>query len=214
MIRRTIYRCMRLAQFTAVYCAARFFGISFLVRYLRNPNPKLTVRLLRAFGAGIGNGTTFKRSLFIDNAYEDENSTGDFSHIKVGNNCYIGDCVYFDLSNEICIEDNVVVAGRVSIITHADCNRSQYLARKFPRQCRPVRICDGGWIGFQAAIHSGVTIGHHSVVAANSLVRANVEPNTVYAGIPAKKIRDLDNFAKGQCLSLHLAGKTDNTGDE
>ena len=53
-----------------------FFGISFLVRYLRNPNPRLTVRLLRAFGARVGNRTTFKRSLILDNTYEDENSTG------------------------------------------------------------------------------------------------------------------------------------------
>jgi acetyltransferase-like isoleucine patch superfamily enzyme len=201
---------MLLVQFMVVYSAARIFGISFLVKYLRNPNPKLTVRLLRSFGAKVGNGTTFKRSLFIDNAYEDENSTGDFSHIKIGDNCYIGDCAYFDLSNEICIEDNVVIAGRVSIITHADCNRSEYLASFFPRQSQQVRLCDGAWIGFQVSIHLGVTVGHHSVIAANSLVRGNVEPKTVYAGIPAKKVRVLGYPQEEQQSSLHMGNRMGN----
>lgn len=191
MIKSTICRYIRFIEFMIIFIAGRILGISFIVRYLRNPNPQLTVRLLRAFGARIGNRTTFKRSLILDNTYEDENSKGDFSNIKIGDNCYIGDCVYLDLSNEISIENNVVISGQVSIITHADCNRCAYLAKKFPRQCQPVRICNGAWIGFQATILSGATIGSQSVIAAKSLVKEEIEPKRLYAGIPAKKIRDL-----------------------
>jgi len=68
------------------------FGISYIVRYLRNPDPLISVKLLRAFGARIGERTTVKRTIYLDNVYRDKNSTGDFSHLKIGENCYVGDC--------------------------------------------------------------------------------------------------------------------------
>ena len=38
----------------------------------------------------------------------------------------------------------------------------------------------------------GVTIGKCSVIGAGALVIDNVEPYSIYAGVPARKIRDLD----------------------
>ena len=193
MIRKIINRCISFAGFLTVYGVGKILGVSFVVRYLRNPNPLSTIRLLKAFDAKIGRGTTIKRGLILDNVYEDENSAGDFSNITIGNNCYIGDGVYFDLSNKIFLEDNVVVSGQVSIVTHADCNRSMYLSQRFPRQCQAVRICSGAWIGWRATILLGVTVGFCSVVGASSLVMRDVAPKALYAGIPAKKIMDLEN---------------------
>ena len=167
------------------------FGISYVVKYLRNPNPSVTAKILRAFGARVGCRTTFKRSLFIDNAYEDENSAGDFSFLEVGNNCYIGDVVYFDLSNKIVIEDNSVISGRVSFVTHADCNRSPFLNERFPRISDSIIVRKGAWIGFGATIMSGVSIGDNSVVAACSLVRQTIGDKTVAWGIPAETIRKI-----------------------
>ena len=100
----------------------RIRGVSWVVRYLRNPDPRVTVPLLTSFGAVVGPGTVIKGSLFIDNAYTDANSTNDFSHLRIGGNCYIGDAVHFDLANVIDISDNVVISGQVAILTHADCN--------------------------------------------------------------------------------------------
>lgn len=179
-------------EYPLLYILGRLFGIGIVVKYLRNPNPSITVPLLRSFGAKIGEETTFKRSIFIDNSYEDANSSGDFSHIKIGNNCYIGDCVYFDLANEIIIEDNVVISGQVSFITHADCNRSEYLEQKFPRKCQPIKIHKGACIGFRVTILSGATLNNNSIVAANSLLLANTDPKSLYAGSPAKKLRNLE----------------------
>lgn len=196
MLKKIINRLLSIVEFLTIYVFGKIFGISLVIRYLKNPNPNLTVKLLRAFGALVGDQTTIKGSLIIDNAYQDENSTGDFSYLKIGNNCYIGDSVYLDLSNEIILEDNVVISAQVSLITHADCNRSEYLARKFPRQCEIVQVNSGVWIGFRATVLSGVTIGHHSVIAANALLRGNVEPKTMYAGVPAKCLKNLDKFDK------------------
>jgi acetyltransferase-like isoleucine patch superfamily enzyme len=54
-----------------------------------------------------------------------------------------------------------------------------------------VKISDNVWIGMNAVILKGVTIGENSVVAAGSVVTKSVEPNTVVAGNPAVVVRQL-----------------------
>jgi acetyltransferase-like isoleucine patch superfamily enzyme len=53
----------------------------------------------------------------------------------------------------------------------------------------PVIIGDNVWIGMNATILKGVSIGDNSVVAAGSVVTKSVEPNTVVAGNPAVPIK-------------------------
>ncbi len=53
----------------------------------------------------------------------------------------------------------------------------------------PVKIADNVWIGMNAVILKGVTIGENSVVAAGSVVTKIVEPNTVVAGNPALVVK-------------------------
>ena len=55
----------------------------------------------------------------------------------------------------------------------------------------PVVIEDDIWIGANAVILPGVTIGHHSVVAAGAVVTKNVPPHSLVAGIPAKVIKQI-----------------------
>jgi virginiamycin A acetyltransferase len=45
------------------------------------------------------------------------------------------------------------------------------------------------WIGYQALVLPGVTIGHGAVVAAASVVVGDVDPYTVVAGNPARVVR-------------------------
>jgi acetyltransferase-like isoleucine patch superfamily enzyme len=56
----------------------------------------------------------------------------------------------------------------------------------------PVKICDNVWIGMNATILKGVTIGENSVVAAGSVVTKSVEPNVVVAGNPAVVVKRFD----------------------
>jgi len=56
-------------------------------------------------------------------------------------------------------------------------------------QTAPVRICDNVWIGMNAVILKGVTIGENSVVAAGAVVTKSVAPNTVMAGNPAVQVK-------------------------
>lgn len=55
----------------------------------------------------------------------------------------------------------------------------------------PIRIESNVWIGFDACVLPGVTIGEGSVVGARSVVMQNVPPFTVVAGNPARTIRRL-----------------------
>jgi acetyltransferase-like isoleucine patch superfamily enzyme len=61
---------------------------------------------------------------------------------------------------------------------------------------RPIRLEPNVWIGFDACVLPGVTIGEGSVVGAKSVVTRNVPPFTVVAGNPARAIRELDANAK------------------
>jgi acetyltransferase-like isoleucine patch superfamily enzyme len=55
----------------------------------------------------------------------------------------------------------------------------------------PVTIGDDIWIGANAVILPGVTIGNHSVIAAGAVVTKDVPPHSLAAGVPAKIIKTI-----------------------
>ena len=55
----------------------------------------------------------------------------------------------------------------------------------------PVTIEDDVWIGANAVVLPGVTIGNHSVVAAGAVVTKDVPPHSLVAGVPAKVIKQI-----------------------
>jgi acetyltransferase-like isoleucine patch superfamily enzyme len=179
-------------EFFCVFILASTLGIDYMVRYLRNPNPRVTSRLIRAFGSQVGMGTTFKGRVFVDNVSGDRDATGDLANLKIGSNCYIGDGVFFDLANRITLGDNSVISGGVSFITHAECNRSPKLSQEFARFSAPINVGSGAWLGFQSTILAGVNIGENTAIGADSLVLKATEPNSVYVGVPARIARRLD----------------------
>jgi len=62
---------------------------------------------------------------------------------------------------------------------------------------RPVVIEDNCWLGQNVVVVKGVTIGHASVVGANSVVTRDVPPCTVVAGNPAHPIKTLNDASTG-----------------
>ncbi|MCR4913326.1 MAG: acyltransferase [Lactobacillus sp.] len=57
----------------------------------------------------------------------------------------------------------------------------------------PVKIDDGCWIGANVTILPGVHIGKGCVIGAGAVVNKDCEPNGVYVGVPAKRIKDLQS---------------------
>ena len=55
----------------------------------------------------------------------------------------------------------------------------------------PVVIGDGSWLGTNAVVLPGVTIGRHVAVGAGSVVTGDLPDNSVAAGVPARIIKTL-----------------------
>lgn len=53
----------------------------------------------------------------------------------------------------------------------------------------PIVVCDEVWIGCNALIMSGVTIGKGAIVAAGAVVTKDVPPYSIVGGVPAKVLR-------------------------
>jgi acetyltransferase-like isoleucine patch superfamily enzyme len=94
----------------------------------------------------------------------------------------------------IYIEDDVLLGPNVSIYssTHNYMDPSKPVKNQGYKVAE-TRLKKGCWIGVNAVIMPGVTIGKNSVVAANSVVTKDVPDFTVAAGIPAKIIKRIDD---------------------
>ena len=110
-------------------------------------------------------------------------------HTKIGKNVFINfDCVFLDLGG-ITIEDDVFIAPKVSLLSEGHPTSSKDRHSLIPKA---IHIKKNAWIGANATILPGVTIGENAVVAAGSVVSKNVADNTIVGGIPAKFIKDID----------------------
>jgi maltose O-acetyltransferase len=56
----------------------------------------------------------------------------------------------------------------------------------------PIVIKSGTWIGARVIVLPGVTIGAGCIIAAGAVVTRNCEPNWLYAGVPARKSKQLN----------------------
>lgn len=107
---------------------------------------------------------------------------------KIGRNVFINfDCVFLDLGG-ITIEDDVLMAPRVSLLSEGHPLSPEDRQSLIPG---PVVIKRGAWIGAGATILPGVTVGENAVVAAGAVVAKDVPPNTIVGGVPAKIIKTI-----------------------
>lgn len=107
---------------------------------------------------------------------------------KIGKNVFINfDCVFLDLGG-ITIEDNVLIAPKVSLLSEGHPVFPEHRHSLIPK---PIYIKKNAWIGANATILQGVTIGENAVVAAGAVVSKDVPDNTIVGGIPAKNIKSI-----------------------
>ncbi len=109
-------------------------------------------------------------------------------HTKIGKNVFINfDCVFLDFGG-ITIEDGVSIAPKVSLLTEGHPLSPE---TRHSLTVGPIHIKRNAWIGANATITQGVSIGENAVVAAGAVVTKDVPDNTVVGGIPAKVLKTL-----------------------
>jgi acetyltransferase-like isoleucine patch superfamily enzyme len=107
-------------------------------------------------------------------------------HTKIGKNVFINfDCVFLDLGG-ITIEENVLIAPKVSLLSEGHPLNPNDRQSLVPGH---IHIRKNAWIGAGATILPGVTVGENAVVAAGAVVSKDVPANTVVGGVPAKVIK-------------------------
>lgn len=97
---------------------------------------------------------------------------------------------------EVYIGDNVMI-GPGTLITTVGHPLSPMGRRKHLGIAKPVHIGNDVWIGGNVTILPGVTIGNNVVVAAGAVVTKDVPDNCVVGGVPAQKIKDIENDTEG-----------------
>jgi maltose O-acetyltransferase len=111
--------------------------------------------------------------------------------VSTGDNCYLGDGVQIYAWNEhVSLGNNVLVAAGARMITrkHGFADMEQPMSEQGYTNA-PIVVEDDVWIGFQAVILPGVTLGRGSIVGATAVVTRDVEPYSIVGGVPARLIR-------------------------
>lgn len=133
--------------------------------------------LKELFGDNIGTGTYIAAPL----------NGAALDKVKIGNNVFINSNLLAMARGGITIEDDVQIAGNVSLLTN---NHDPYDRMILP--CKPILIKKGAWIGANVVVLRGISIGKHAIVGAGSVVTKDVPDYAVVVGNPAKVVKMLD----------------------
>ena len=109
-------------------------------------------------------------------------------NITVGNNVFINaDCKFQDQGG-ITIDDGALIGHGVVLAT---LNHDMDPEKRQQLHPAPIHIGKRVWIGANATVTAGVTIGDNSVVAAGAVVTKDVPANVVVGGVPARIIKEI-----------------------
>ena len=161
----------------------RLLGFERANQFAERVDKDALLRILKKHGATIGRDCDIETGLVFHNCR-------DYSNLVMGDNCHIGKHCFFDLRDKVELGNNVVVSMQCSFITHIDMNKST-LSRKYPLKASAIYIHDNVYLGAHVTVLMGVEIGGDALVAAKSLVRDDVEPSAIVAGIPAKPLKKI-----------------------
>ena len=109
-------------------------------------------------------------------------------NITIGKNVFINAGCKFQDQGGIFIDDGALIGHGVVLAT---LNHDMDPEKRQQLHPAPIHIGKRVWIGANATICSGVTIGDNSVVAAGAVVVKDVPEDTVVGGVPARIIKSL-----------------------
>lgn len=108
--------------------------------------------------------------------------------LSIGNYVYMNAGTSIEAWNDVQIGDHVFMASFASIIDN-DRHEVEPGAVLYKG---PTIVGNNVWLGRNAAVTPGVTVGDGSVIGVNSVVTRDIPPNSFAAGAPARVIRKLE----------------------
>ena len=109
-------------------------------------------------------------------------------NIHLGKNVFINAGCKFQDQGGIFIGDNVLIGHNVVMAT---LNHNEDVKKRGNLIPAPINIGNDVWIGSNATILSGVSVGDGAIIAAGAVVTKDVKAKTIVGGVPAKYIRDI-----------------------
>ena len=134
---------------------------------------------LRLWGVPIGKGTSIRPGCRLGS-----------KRLSIGSGCKI-ERIEYDGDAGLEIGDNSFVGRGVMVVTRTHPLGGPERRRGQGDIDRPVKIGRGCWIPQNAVISPGVEIADGCVVLSGAVVTASTQPNGLYGGVPAVRIRDL-----------------------
>lgn len=177
--------------------------LDYIIMNQRDARPRWYVRLLAPLYQHRGRGSKIYGSVRMDTPPYRRFFLGNHSVIEsyccinnaVGD-VVIGDYTRIGIHNTIigpvCIGSHVNLAQGITVtaLNHNFEDKTKRIDEQ-GITTKPVIIGDDVWIGANAVILPGVTIGKHCVVAAGAVVTKDVPDNTIVGGVPAKEIKKI-----------------------
>ena len=124
--------------------------------------------ILRIFGATVGTGVSIRRGVRVHFPW----------NLEIGDQCWIGEEVWFMNHEKVTIGSNVCISQRSIICSGGHDYRSSSLEYAH----KPVKIKDGAWVCLDAKVLPGVTIGECSVVSAGEIARKSLPDYSMLVG--------------------------------
>jgi maltose O-acetyltransferase len=112
------------------------------------------------------------------------------TNVVISDDVYIGDRCHFDCHDLIVIGPAAQIGAGSSLITGTH-HIGQGNARAGTWRSAPIVIGAGSWLGAGVTVLPGVTVGSGCVIAAGAVVTRDCDPDGLYAGVPARRARDL-----------------------
>jgi acetyltransferase-like isoleucine patch superfamily enzyme len=112
-----------------------------------------------------------------------------YGRLTIGDHCSINSGVIFGLTCDVTLGSHVLVGDHVSFRTadHEFRDSDVPIVEQGERR-GPIVVGDDVWIGANATVLRGVTIGRGAIVGANSVVTRDVGPFSIVGGVPARVI--------------------------
>ena len=150
--------------------------ILYKVLYRKRINFKMIPIIYKNFNIAIKK----KSSLFIGKKMKARNNVSfriyDGGNVVIGDNCFFNDGCSVNCQQKIEIGKNVMFGQNVMIFDHDHDYKNNI--KNFKK--KTVKIGSNVWIGANSIILKGVTIGNNSVIAAGTIVREDINDNTLY----------------------------------